>query len=87
MSFYDHVMLYNDEIRSIANSSARANVSLIDVGRMFKREVEKINGTEDFMLEDGIHLSKKGHDLYAQAVIDPLVERLNQIMNVLPKES
>ena len=87
ISFYDHVILYNDEIRSIANSKEKENVSLIDVERMFKRKVEKTNGTEDFMLEDGIHLSKKGHDLYAQTVIDPLVERLNEIMNMSFKES
>jgi lysophospholipase L1-like esterase len=47
---------------------------------VFEENIANVNHEDDFMLADGIHLSKKGHEIYANAVIDELVIGIRNVI-------
>ena len=81
MSYRDHAKLYNEEIRNAASKYDISDVSVIDIEKIFESKIAISNYDDDFMLADGVHLSNKGHDIYANAVIDKLVTCIQSVMN------
>ena len=73
---------YNEVIRLTFNEvGSHFPITLIDIEEEFNKELKsnmkvKLN---DFLLEDGIHLSEKGHNLYFK-IIEPIM--LNQIKRI-----
>lgn len=80
MSYRDHAKVYNEEIRKIALSYNEDAVSLIDIEKIFETALLEQNNHDDFMLSDGIHLSKTGHQIYANSVIDEIVKCINAVI-------
>ena len=65
---------YNEVIRSVSNS-ANEDVSINDIGLEFRIKIEDEDARHaDLLLEDRLHLSANGHDLYYR-LIAPVVEQ------------
>lgn len=67
---------YNELIREAVRNLKNNRVTLIDVEKYWKKYFLKYKNKkiQDFLLEDGIHLSKEGHNLYAKITI-PIIKK------------
>lgn len=65
ITYQESNALYNTAIRELVDSMNLPELSLIDVEREFNKVIgEGEARVEDFVLNDMLHLSEKGHDLY-----------------------
>ena len=68
----DGNLLYNESIRKIARMDGA--IELIDIEKKINALLEQGASLADFVLNDGVHLSFKGHDFYFETVY-PVIER------------
>ena len=78
-SYQEGNAFYNEIIRSVAGQ--REDMRLIDVEAAFKSAVSNGQQLQDLLLEDGLHLSVEGNDLYL-ATVGPVV--LSALAEILP---
>jgi lysophospholipase L1-like esterase len=76
LTYEDSNRHYNDIIRQIARQHTNG-VTLVDIERHIealieRREVDKL---ADLLLDDALHLSERGHDVYYRA-ISPVVQEM-----------
>jgi hypothetical protein len=77
-TYEDSNRRYNQLIRDVA---ARTNVTLVDVEKYLDSVIASgQTSTSDLVLDDGLHLSEKGHNRYFLAYIDPIAEATQRIM-------
>ena len=62
---------YLEVLRNLKNE-----LNFIDIIDTFETFEEKIGNLSDFLLEDGIHLSKKGHEIYFETISTSLSKKL-----------
>lgn len=68
---------YNEAIREVAKRFDK--VRLIDIEKIFFEEIKKGRyKLEELLLEDGLHLSLRGHDLYFESISPNIVESLDR---------
>ena len=67
---------YNEAIRDIARTR-KDGVMLNDIESHFENVLQagKVKSLHDLLLEDGLHLSERGHQVYYDAV-EPMIDRL-----------
>lgn len=70
ISYQKSVMDYNKIIREVSNYSS--NIILTDIENVFSKYSEK--ELEKYILEDGVHLSELGHDVYFNELF-PQIEK------------
>ena len=77
------IIAYSQLIRETFSNLKKKHlpVSLLDIQLQWKIYFEKNKSEhlEDFLLEDGIHLSQKGHELYKQGIIPDILEVVKKI--------
>jgi len=70
---------YNSVIRRVA--SANADCILVDMEKEFRIRIEDGVQLADLLLEDQLHLSEKGHDIY-YCVLEPIIlSVLKELLN------
>ena len=73
---------YNTLIRELAHEQGE-DIILIDMAQIFIDYIRTKNmDTADFVLEDGLHLNLKGHDLYFNAIYPKLETQLKIIASI-----
>jgi acyl-CoA thioesterase-1 len=73
---------YNKLIREVVNSMAREmRISMFDIEEVWVRHLRDnpLVNLQDLLLEDGIHLSDSGHQLYINSLIPRLIEQINEM--------
>lgn len=76
VTYQDSNKLYNALIREVASGFNDGRVTLIDVEQSFEKMLSQGNDSlEAYLLDDGLHLSEKGHDVYFNAIF-PVIERV-----------
>ena len=71
---------YNSVIREVANEKGEV-VELLDIEREVNTLLSSQNlDLRDMLLEDGLHLSLMGHDLYYQIVKEPVTRAIKDII-------
>jgi len=63
---------YNEGIRELVSRFEESRVSLVDL----EDEVSQVAKPENYLLDDGVHLNKSGHDLYAAICYPPIASVL-----------
>lgn len=76
VTYEESSKVYNTEIRKVANFDDR--IELIDIEKIF---LEKFNygGTRMHLLDDGLHLSVHGHEVYADSIIQLVIDHLKKL--------
>jgi len=67
------VRKYNIIIRNIAKE---LNITLIDIEEVLKNKKK----LETYLLDDGVHLSEKGHDLYYECIYSYLEDAIDKLV-------
>lgn len=67
---------YNEVIRDVARTRGD-DVMLNDIERHFEEVLQagKVKSLHELLLDDGLHLSERGHQIYYEAV-EPMIDRL-----------
>jgi len=77
-TYEDSNRRYNQLIRDVA---ARTKVTLVDIEKYLDSVIASGQAsTSDLVLDDGLHLSEKGHNRYFLAYIDLIAEATQRIM-------
>ena len=71
LSYQDSNSDYNDVIRQVAD---KTDSVLIDHEKSFEKEIEKGIKLDELLLDDQIHLSEKGHNIYYNTVF-PIIQK------------
>ena len=75
---------YNQLIRDTANQLLDDGkpITLIDMESVFKSHIssKKKFGLENFLLDDGIHLSEEGHSIYNENLVPTVVEKISSFL-------
>lgn len=67
---------YNEIIR-LAVRKLGGDAVLNDVEREFRRRTQgRREALRPYLLQDGLHLSERGHDVYLESIVSPLTEAL-----------
>lgn len=71
---------YNEIIREVAINYG-SKVEFTDVEKIFDDKTRKgVEELSKYLLEDGIHLSKKGHDLYYESISSKIVNAVTSLL-------
>ena len=76
-AYQENNRFYNTIIRDVGN--ATDVVHLLDIEKSFDEEVAQRHPIEDLLLNDGVHLSTDGHQMYFKLVLNPLLGLLESV--------
>lgn len=78
----ESIEVYNKLISNAIDTVNNDNIVLVDVNEIISGQLND-DGTNDYILSDGQHLTKKGHNLYSQMIAEKLNNlELAQVQNV-----
>jgi lysophospholipase L1-like esterase len=84
-TYEDMNSAYNEIIRTSAKKM-ESRVKLIDINKKFEAYLRgNTDGITDFVLEDLLHLSEKGHDIYFEEVMPSIEKAISDIISISPK--
>ena len=80
ISFDESSREYNEIIRDVARNYEN-KVEFTDFEKIFDNKTEKEEeALSKYLLEDGIHLSRRGHDLYYESISSKIVKAVKSLL-------
>ncbi|WP_298274358.1 SGNH/GDSL hydrolase family protein [uncultured Bradyrhizobium sp.] len=77
-TYRDHIVHYNDIVRRVAEAK---RCPLIDIEHHWLRATGPVGSAHQLLLEDGVHLSVSGHQLYTQVMLPVMAKQIEMLIS------